>query len=92
MSIITILSGIFAGRNYVRSAVPLTAPAAVVSGRRAVRVPRNTRPLYEERGWRRRGAHSTGTFRTKRGSTQGVIKKPDGPEPDFFVIDPRPRS
>lgn len=65
-------------------------PVAVVNGRRAVRVPRNTRPLYEERGWRRNGSKLSGYFRTRSGSTQGRIEDPDGPKPEYFIIDPPP--
>ncbi len=87
MSIFDLLLGICGGTG-ARMRAPVEPPTPIVNGRRAVRVPRNTQPLWQERGWTQQGDDLLGHFRTKRGSFEARIKGAFGRNPEFFIYDP----
>ncbi len=56
--------------------------------RRSVVVSRDSRPLFEERGWLRRSGMLVGRFHTPRGSFCGRIEDPWSKDPRYFVLNP----
>ena len=72
------------GKRTARSRTCRVAPSV----KQRISVKRNTRQLYQERGWRRRGDSLHGYYRTARGAFKGRIDNPLSKKPKFFIIKP----
>ncbi len=62
------------------------APAQTLTlrnGRSAVVIPRNTTPLYEQRGWKRKNGALFGHYRTPFGSFEGLVEGST-----YYIFDP----
>lgn len=52
-------------------------------------VPRDSRPLWQVRGWRKAGRHLVGAYRTPLGSYSGEIDIGFGlGQPEFYILNP----
>jgi hypothetical protein len=51
-------------------------------------VKRNTRPFWQERGWKKNGSHMTGYFRTRVGVFEGKIENANSRSPKLFIKEP----
>ncbi len=88
MGLITFL---FGSSNYEPAALVSSSPRTTrvrgPNGRFVVQVPRNTKQLYEERGWNLRGIELSGYYRTRFGAFKGRIDRALS-RPVFFIVDP----
>jgi hypothetical protein len=58
------------------------------AGRQPIRVQRELRAYWTERGWIRKGADYTGQFQTRYGSWQGCIRESPSGRVETFIYNP----
>lgn len=69
-----------------------TKPRKVTrNGRTYVRVRRDLRPVYQERGWKEHKGFLVGFYRTRNGAFKGVIEKPFSKNPTYYIETPPER-
>lgn len=76
-------------RHAKRSTHPRTRPRGRTrNGRVVIEIRRNSRQLYEERGWRRQGSTLHGYYRTRYKSYQGRIENAFATKQRYIIIKP----
>lgn len=82
MSLLSFLLGT-AGATGARRRPAPAQNVPLANGRTALMIHRNSTPLYEERGWKRKNGALLGYYRTPFGSFQGLVEGSS-----YYIFDP----